>query len=330
MTTETPAIQLSQVTKFYGKRPGIIDLSATIPQGLLVGLLGPNGAGKTTTIRILTCHMPPTSGQARVCGFDVFGQSLEIRRRLGYLPENCPLYPEMQVMEYLRWTAAMKGLSGSDIDRAVFDTLDSCSIDKVRTQMIRTLSKGYRQRVGLAAALVNRPQLLILDEPTIGLDPLQVREFRNLIGSFKGKHTVLISSHILSEVEMLCDAVIILNEGRVVASGSPQDLRGHVIASYIVECRAHATLFALLPQLVNRMPGVTLDKYEEAGDFARFRLLAEGIDPRLEIFRLFTQSGLEIRELHEERVTLEDVFIRYTKTSPTTLVPSTPTQEARP
>ena len=330
MTTETPALQLSQVTKFYGKRPGIIDFSAAIAQGQLVGLLGPNGAGKTTTIRILTCHMPPTSGQARVCGFDVFSQSLEIRKRLGYLPENCPLYMEMRVIEYLRWSAAMKGLSGSDLDRAVFDALDSCGLDKVRTQVIRTLSKGYRQRVGLAAALVHRPEILVLDEPTIGLDPLQVREFRSLIGSLKGKRTVLISSHILSEIEMLCDSVIILNEGRVVASGSPQDLRGHVTASYVVECRAHSTLFALLPQLVNRMPGVTLDKYEESGEFARFRLLAEGADPRLEIFRLFAQSGIEIRELHHERVTLEDVFIRYTKASPLTLAPATPTQEAQP
>ena len=141
-SNETPAIQLNQVTKFYGQRPGVMDLSATIAQGLLVGLLGPNGAGKTTTIRILSCHMPPTSGQAKVCGLDVFAESLEVRKRLGYLPENCPLYPEMRVIEYLRWTAAMKGLSGSDIDRAVFDTLDTCHIDKVRTQLIGTLSKG--------------------------------------------------------------------------------------------------------------------------------------------------------------------------------------------
>ncbi len=327
MTSETPAIQLTQVTKFYGQRPGVIDLSATIPQGVLVGLLGPNGAGKTTTIRILSCHMPPTSGQASVCGFDVFTQSMEVRKRLGYLPEHCPLYPEMRVIEYLRWTAAMKGLAGSDIDRAVFDTLDACDLDKVRTQLIGTLSKGYRQRVGIGAALVHRPQILILDEPTIGLDPLQVREFRNLIASFKGKHTVLIASHILSEIEMLCDTVIILNEGRVVASGAPRDLRGQVVSSYVVECRAHASLFALLPTLVSRIPGVTLDKYEEGGEFARIQLRGENDDPRLEIFRQFTQAGIEIRELHRERVTLEDVFIRYTKTAPETANPPAPATE---
>ena len=316
MTTEAPAIQLNQVTKFYGQRPGVIDLSATIPQGVLVGLLGPNGAGKTTTIRILSCHMPPTSGQASVCGFDVFAQSMEVRKRLGYLPEHCPLYTEMRVIDYLRWTAAMKGMSGSDIDRAVFDTLDACDIDRVRTQLISTLSKGFRQRVGIAAALVHRPKIVILDEPTIGLDPIQVREFRNLIASFKGKHTVLISSHILSEIEMLCDTVIILNEGRVVASGTPQDLRGQVVSAYVVECRTHPTLLALLPTLVSRIPGVTLDKYEEVGDFARIRLRGETADPRLDIFHQFTQAGIEIRELHRERVTLEDVFIRYTKTTP--------------
>ena len=325
MSDEAPAIQLNQATKFYGKRPGVIDLSASIPRGALVGLLGPNGAGKTTTIRILSCHMPPTSGQARVCGFDVFAQSLEVRKRLGYLPENCPLYPEMRVIEYLRWTAAMKGLAGSDIDRAVFDTLGTCSIDKVRGQTIGTLSKGYRQRVGIAAAIVHRPPILILDEPTIGLDPLQLREFRTLIASFKGKHTVLISSHILSEIEMLCDTVIILNEGRVVASGAPQDLRGQVVSSYLVECRAHPSLFALLPTLIGRMPGVTLDKYEEGGEFARIRLCGENADPRLEIFHQFSRAGIEIRELHRERVTLEDVFLRYTKaSSPSNAEPAPP------
>jgi len=309
-----PAIQVEQMTKFYGKRAGIMDFSTTVEQGSLVGLLGPNGAGKTTTIRILSCHMPPTSGKARVCGFDVFSQSLEVRKRLGYLPENCPLYGEMRVIEYMRWTAGMKGLTGSDADRSVFAAMDSCSINNVSTQPIRTLSKGYRQRVGLAAALVHRPEILILDEPTIGLDPLQVREFRSLIASLKGKHTVLISSHILSEIEMMCDSVIILNQGRLVASGSPRDLRGDVISTYMVECKAHSALITLLPQLVNRLPGVTLDKYEEQGEFSFIRLSGTGDDPRVEIGRFLAQSGIEVRELHRERVTLEDVFIRHIKT----------------
>ncbi|MCX7017067.1 MAG: ABC transporter ATP-binding protein, partial [Candidatus Sumerlaeota bacterium] len=310
---EPITIQLNQVTKFYGRRPGVIDLSASIAQGTLVGLLGPNGSGKTTTIRVLTCHTPPTSGRATVCGFDVFSQSLEVRRRLGYLPENCPLYPEMRVFEYLRWTAAMKGLTGSDVERAIFETLDPCGLENVRRQAIGTLSKGYRQRVGLAAALLHRPEVVVLDEPTIGLDPLQVREFRNLIGSLKGKHTVLISSHILSEVEMLCDSVIILTEGRVVASGSPRDLRGHVASIYNVECRADASLLVLLPQMVQRLPGVTLEKYEESEGYARFRLRGEGPDPRVDVFRFLSEARIEIRELTRERVTLEDVFVHYTR-----------------
>ena len=222
-----PAIYLDQVTRYYGARPGIVDLSAQIAPGTLVGLLGPNGAGKTTAIRILSCYMPPTGGIARICGFDVFSQPLEVRKRIGYLPENCPLYPEMKVVEYLRWIAELKGIHGSDIDRAIFDAAGSCGIDHVRERMIGVLSKGYRQRVGLASVLLSKPEVLILDEPTIGLDPIQVREFRSLMLSLRGKHTILFSSHILSEVEMICDSVIILNEGRVVASGIPDDLRGH-------------------------------------------------------------------------------------------------------
>jgi tellurite resistance protein TerC len=308
------AIRAVQVTKFYGRRRGITDFSATIPRGALVGLLGPNGAGKTTAIRILSCHMPPTSGTVRVCGFDAFSQSLAVRQWLGYLPENCPLYPEMRVLEYLRWTAQMKGMRGSEVDRAMFQIIEPCGIDHVRAQAIGTLSKGYRQRVGLAAALIHRPEVLILDEPTIGLDPLQAREFRSLISSLKGIHTVLISSHILSEIDVLCDSVIILNEGCVVASGSPQELRNHVVPRYLVECRIDPSLKVLIPHLVHGMTGVTLDEYEEDGQFARFRLAGDGPDPRLDVFRTFAGAGIELREMKRESVTLEDVFLHYTRT----------------
>lgn len=314
--TDDAAIRAVQVTKYYGRHRGITDFSAIIPRGSLVGLLGPNGAGKTTAIRILSCHMPPTTGTVRVCGFDVFSQSLEVRKRLGYLPENCPLYPEMRVLEYLRWTAQMKGMSGSDVDKAMFQILEPCGIDHVRTQTIGTLSKGYRQRVGLAAALVHSPEVLILDEPTIGLDPLQGREFRSLISSLKGKHTVLISSHILSEIDMVCDSVIILNEGRVVASGPPQDLREHVAPRYRVECRVDPQVKVLIPQMVRDLPGIVLEDYQEDGQFARFLLVGDGEDPRLRLFRTFAAAGIEIREMIRERITLEDVFMHYTATRP--------------
>jgi ABC-2 type transport system ATP-binding protein len=309
----TPAIRLHQVTKFYGHRPGVIDLSATIPRGAFVGLLGPNGAGKSTALRILACCIPPTSGEASVCGFDVFSQSLQVRRRLGYLPENCPLYPDMRVIEYLRWTAAMKGMTGTEVDMAAFAVLAPCGIEHVRSQTIGTLSKGYRQRVGLASVLIHSPEVLILDEPTVGLDPLQVREFRSLIGSLKGRHTVLISSHILSEIEMLCDSVIILNAGRVVATGAPADLRRHVSHRYTVECRSHPSLVVLLPRLVDRLGGMRLEACEETGGFTRLRLSGDGPDPRLEVCRLLAEAGIEVRELSSERLTLEDVFVHYTK-----------------
>lgn len=311
--SEPGVIELERVTKYYGQQPGLIDLTASVPRGALVGLLGPNGSGKSTTLRILSCCIPPTSGKARVCGFDVFTQSIEVRRRLGYLPENCPLYPEMTVLEYLRWTAAMKGLGGSDVDQAVFEVVGPCGVESVRKRVIRTLSKGFRQRVGLASVLVHRPEVLILDEPTVGLDPLQVREFRSLLASFKGKHTVLISSHILSEIDLLCDSVIILNAGQVIASGPPNELRADVVSRYTVECRRASTLPLVLPKLVDRLNGATLEDYSEEGNFARFRLRHSGDDPRLEISRMLTEAGIEVKELARETATLEDVFVECIK-----------------
>ena len=311
--SEGRVIELERVTKYYGRHPGLIDLTASVPRGALVGLLGPNGSGKSTTLRILSCCIPPSSGKARVCGFDVFTESIEVRRRLGYLPENCPLYPEMTVMEYLRWTAAMKGLAGSDLDRAVFEVIGPCGVEPVRKQVIGTLSKGFRQRVGLASVLVHRPEVLILDEPTVGLDPLQSREFRSLLGSFKGKHTVLISSHILSEIELLCDSVIILHSGQVIASGAPEALRKDGPNRYSVECRDHSSLPLVLPKLVDRIPGATLEDYSQNGMFARFHLRCPGEDPRLEISHLLAEAGIEVKELAREVLTLEDVFVECIK-----------------
>lgn len=314
--SNAPAIHLEHVSKYYGEHLGVRDLSATVPAGQLVGLLGPNGSGKTTTIRILSCFMPPTTGVARVCGFDVFTESLQVRRRLGYLPENCPLYPEMRVIEYLRWSAALKGLSGSAMDRAVFDVLGPCGIDTVRDRVIGTLSKGFRQRVGLASVLLHSPQVIILDEPTVGLDPLQVREFRALVSSLKGWRTVLLSSHILTEVEMICDAVIILHQGRVVAAGTPADLRGQVGSSYVLRCRCHAMLPALLPRFIDRLPGTALESFEEDSEYAHIRLRSTDGDPREALFHLFSEAGIALVELFRERVTLEDVFVQFTQNPP--------------
>ena len=330
MTTAENVIEVRDLAKSYGGIRALDGVSFDVRRGEVLGFLGPNGAGKTTTMKILTCFIAPTAGRARIAGHDTFADPLAVRRALGYLPENAPLYPDMRVSEYLDFVGELRGLGRAARAAAAGRVVDQCGLGAVVDQEIRTLSKGYRQRVGLAAALVHKPEVLILDEPTIGLDPIQVREFRNLIGSLKGKHTVLISSHILTEIEALCDSVIILNEGRVVASGVPDDLRGHVVATYTVECRAHPALVALLPQLVNRLPDVTLDRYEESGEFARFRLSGDKCDPRLEISRLFAQAGIEIRELSRERVTLEDVFVKYTKTAPEPVAQSAAAQEALP
>lgn len=218
-------IHVSNLTKYYGDYVAIRDVSFDVPQGQVVGFLGPNGAGKSTTMRILAGYLTATSGQATIAGLDVFWNPVEVRRKIGYLPENCPLYPEMRVTEYLTYRAGIKGLHGRDARLAVERVLERCWLREVRRQLIGTLSKGYRQRVGLADALVHDPPVLILDEPTAGLDPTQIRETRGLIRDLGQQHTVLLSTHILSEVEMTCDQAIIIHRGQVAAAGPLADLR---------------------------------------------------------------------------------------------------------
>src|SRR5215831_13395393 len=213
-------IEVERLTKHYGPVTAIRDVSFSVAPGTIVGFLGPNGAGKSTTMRILSCFMPASSGTARVAGHDVFRESLEVRRRIGYLPESVPLYPEMRVAPYLDFVAEVKGVSRSDRRRRVADVMDRCLVADVQNRLIGTLSKGYRQRVGLAQALVSDPEVLVLDEPTIGLDPKQIIEIRSLIKSLAGQHTVILSTHILPEVSMVCSGVVIINRGRIVASGS--------------------------------------------------------------------------------------------------------------
>src|SRR5271170_4034186 len=218
-------IEVSNLTKRYAGRTAVSDISFSVAPGEIVGLLGPNGAGKSTTMRILSCFMPATSGTARVAGFDVFHQSHEVRRRIGFMPENNPLYPEMRVREYLKFRARLKGLGWKHSRKRVDTVMEQCSLTDVRRRIIGQLSKGYRQRVGLADALVHEPELIILDEPTIGLDPHQIRTVRQLIKSLAGKHTVLISTHILPEAEMMCNRMLIMYDGRVLAADTPDNLQ---------------------------------------------------------------------------------------------------------
>jgi ABC-2 type transport system ATP-binding protein len=219
-------IHVSNLTKYYGDYAAVRDVSFDVPRGKVVGFLGPNGAGKSTTMRILAGYLTATSGRASVAGYDVFWQPLEVRRHIGYMPENCPLYPEMRVVEYLTFRGGIKGLHGRDCKKRIDYVLERCWLREVRRQLVGTLSKGYRQRVGLADALLHGPPVLILDEPTIGLDPAQIRETRGLIRELGREHTILLSTHILSEVEATCDRAIIINRGRVAAAGKLDDLRG--------------------------------------------------------------------------------------------------------
>ncbi len=212
-------IEVSNLTKRYAGRTAVSDISFAVARGEIVGLLGPNGAGKSTTMRILSCFMPATSGTARVAGFDVFHQSEEVRRRIGFMPENNPLYPEMRVREYLKFRARLKGLGWRRSRERVATVMEQCGLTDVGRRIIGQLSKGYRQRVGLADALVHEPELIILDEPTIGLDPHQIRSVRQLIKSLAGRHTVLISTHILPEAEMMCSRMLIMFDGKILAAG---------------------------------------------------------------------------------------------------------------
>jgi ABC-2 type transport system ATP-binding protein len=218
-------IHVSHLTKYYGDYAAVSDVSFDVPRGQVVGFLGPNGAGKTTTMRILAGYLTATSGRATIAGLDVFWQPVEVRRQIGYMPENCPLYPEMRVAEYLAFRGGIKGLHGRACRRRIEYVLGRCWLTDVRRQLIGTLSRGYRQRVGLADVLLHSPRVLILDEPTAGLDPGQIRETRKLIRELGQEHTILLSTHILPEVEMTCDQVIIINRGRVAAAGRLEDLR---------------------------------------------------------------------------------------------------------
>jgi ABC-2 type transport system ATP-binding protein len=219
-------IHVEQLTKYYGEYPAVRDVSFEVAKGQIVGFLGPNGAGKSTTMRILAGYITATSGKATIDGKDVFWEPIEARRRIGYLPESCPLYSEMRVEEYLRFRGGLKNLSSHDRRTRMDYVVDRCWLKDVRRQLIGTLSKGYRQRVGLADALLANPPVLILDEPTVGLDPAQIRETRKLIKELGAQHTILLSTHILPEVEMTCDSVIIIHQGTVAARGTIAAVRG--------------------------------------------------------------------------------------------------------
>jgi ABC-2 type transport system ATP-binding protein len=307
-------IEVTNLTKRYAGRTAVADISFTVARGEIVGLLGPNGAGKSTTMRILSCFLPATSGTVRVAGFDVFHQSDEVRRRIGYMPENNPLYPEMRVREYLKFRARLKGLGWRRSRERVTTVMEQCGLTDVDRRIIGQLSKGYKQRVGLADALVHEPELIILDEPTIGLDPHQIRAVRQLIKSLAQKHTVLISTHILPEAEMTCNRMLIMYDGKILAADTPDNLQRLMAGSsqIIAEIAAPAEV---LREAWSQMPGIEqFDVSSSEGEFQRCALTPrDGYDLRPAIFALALERGWRMRELTRSRHSLEDIYVQVTK-----------------
>jgi ABC-2 type transport system ATP-binding protein len=304
-------IQVDHLTKHYGPVAAIQDVSFSVERGEIVGFLGPNGAGKTTTMRILACFMPATGGAAKVAGYDVFSQSLEVRRRIGYLPENVPLYPDLPVAAYLDFVAELKGVGRADRKRRVAEVMERCLIADVQHRLIGKLSKGYRQRVGLAQALVNDPEVLILDEPTIGLDPKQITEIRSLIRSLAGQHTVILSTHILPEVSMVCSRVLIIHQGQIVAGDTPENLTARLSQSARVQVQVEGPADAVAAE-IRRIPGVRAVEQKLAGDGLGTFVVesARDRDIRRDLSRALLGQGWGLLELRPLDMTLEDIFLK--------------------
>ena len=306
-------IEVENLTKQYGLYTAIDDMSFQVPKGEILGLLGPNGAGKTTTMRILSGFFPATEGRAVVAGFDVFEQPLEVKRRVGYLPENPPLYGEMSVDTYLRFVATIKGVARSQLESSLDKAKDRCGLREEGERLIKHLSKGYRQRVGLAQALIHEPEILILDEPTIGLDPRQIIEVRELIKNLAGDHTVILSSHILPEVSVTCERVIIINRGKIVAVDSPRNLTAHLGGGARIQLEIEGNPEGL-PTLLDAIPqvkSVSIGPLE--GNHHSVSVETGGSDDiRHLIARKVIDSGLELFQLSAQSMTLEEVFVELT------------------
>jgi len=305
-------IDVTNLSKSYGSFRAVDDISFQVNRGGVVGFLGPNGAGKTTTMRILTCYHPATSGTATVAGFNVFSQSMEVRRRIGYLPESTPLYPEMRVKEYLAFRGKLRGMSPSLRDKAIDRVTQRCWLGEFIDRPISQLSKGMKQRVGLADAIMHEPELLVLDEPTIGLDPTQIRETRSLIRELGAHHTVLLSSHILSEVEQVCDRAIIIAGGKIVASGSLQELRDKLTADARVVAEMHGPRDDIERGL-RALPGVQQVESASSNGWHRISVQVKpSHDIREDVFKLTRDKNWSLREIRRDAATLEDFFIQVT------------------
>lgn len=303
-------IEVKDLTKRYAGRTAVDAISFAVEKGEVVGFLGPNGAGKSTTIRMLTCFLSASEGTAKVAGYDIYDDSIKVRQHIGYMPENVPLYPDMRVSEYLNFRARIKGLRYREAKRAVSEVVDICSLAEVERKMITTLSKGYKQRVGLADALVNKPDLLIFDEPTNGLDPNQIRQARELIKRLGDRHTILISTHILSEVEMTCGRVVIIDRGKIKASDSPENLIRHLRKPGEILLEMSGDAESAEKELL-KLDGVNaVRRLDDRAKWTSFSITTDpNVDVREDVAALIRGENWIIRELASRAASLEDAFV---------------------
>jgi ABC-2 type transport system ATP-binding protein len=318
-------IEVSNLTKRYGRHTAVDGVSFRVEKGEILGFLGPNGAGKTTTMRILTCYLPPSDGTARVAGYDVFEAPLEVKRRVGYIPETPPLYPDMTVQQFLSFCAKIKGVPSKERKARLDDAIEKCRVGDVRDKLIARLSKGYKQRVGLAQAILNNPDVLILDEPTAGLDPKQIIETRELIKSLGGSHTIILSTHILPEVSMTCGRVVIISKGRVVAEDTPENLTRRLRGAGAIRLEVRGDE-ALLVAALRAVPGVVHVKALAPHDgVSTLDVEAEaGKDVRADVASAVVGRGFALLGLQQVGMSLEEIFLHLTTTDSTLEPPAAP------
>jgi ABC-2 type transport system ATP-binding protein len=305
-------IEVKDLTRFYGEKRAIHNVSFDVKKGEILGLLGPNAAGKTTTMKIITCYMPPTSGDVKVDGFDIWEQSMEIKKRIGYLPENPPLYNDLRVEEYLEFTSKIKGVSSDKRKEVISIAIEKAALQSVSNQVIGSLSKGFRQRVGLAQSLLNDPEILILDEPTIGLDPRQIIEIRELIKNLRGDHTVILSTHILPEVEMTCGRVVIINEGEVVAEDTPTNLTRRLKGTERTIIEVEGSENDVKSVLDGFGEIVKVDRKKLSKDNHLKLSIETKSDIRRDLAQALVKKGIGLYELHTEAYSLEEIFLHLT------------------
>ena len=311
-------IEVNDVTKYFGSFPAISDINFEVQPGEIVGFLGPNGAGKSTTMKIITGFLPPTTGSARIAGYDIITESLEARRHIGYLPETVPLYTDMTVREYLDYMGRIRGMKSARIRSRIDDVVEICHLEDYYTSIIGKLSKGFRQRVGIAQSIIHEPDVLVMDEPTIGIDPIQVVETRQLIKDLGGEHTLIVSTHILPEVSQICERVIVIHEGRIVATDHPENLARRLLGNERVDLQVKGPQQEVISVLgdVEGVRDVSRINIER-GEVPQYRVESElGEEIRASLARTVVEAGWELHRLEAVTMSLEEIFLRLTTDEP--------------